>query len=259
MEEEHRRPLILISNDDGINSPGLFALASLLRTIGEVIVVAPDREQSAVGHSLTMNTPLRVTPFRRNGEVFGFAVNGTPADCVKIALTALLKRTPDIVISGINHGQNTAINILYSGTVSASTEGMLFGIKSIAFSVCSHNWDLDMSSSAYYAALITKKALSMEFPKDTFLNVNIPAIPQSEIKGIKLTNVGNGYWKDFYDKRRDPFNREYYWFSGEYYESVNDIANDDIAVREKFVSITPIKYSLTNKAAFDFFNSFEQE
>lgn len=258
METHTNKPLILISNDDGINSPGLYALASSLKKIGEIIVVAPEYEQSAVGHSLTMNRPLRVTPFRRNGELFGFAVSGTPADCVKIALTALLDRTPDIVVSGINHGQNTAINVLYSGTVSASTEGMLFGIKSIAFSICSHSWDIAMDAAAEIAHDIVKKALKINFPKNTFLNVNIPAIKKNEIQGTKITKVGNGYWKDFYIKRQDPFHRDYYWFSGEYFESEYDIENDDIAIKENYVSITPIKYTLTNKEAFDEFKSLEE-
>lgn len=252
------KPLILISNDDGINSPGIQALALKVKKFADIIVVAPDREQSAVGHSLTMNKPLRVIPFRKNGEFFGYAVNGTPADCVKIALTTLIDREPDMVISGINHGQNTAINILYSGTVSASTEGMLFGIKSIAFSVASHNWDLDMETASDFAAQITEKALQIDFPKNTFLNVNIPATTKENIKGIKITRVGNGYWKDFYIKRKDPFNRDYYWFSGEYYESDDDIMNDDIAVKNNYVSITPIKYQLTNFDELNFFTKLEK-
>lgn len=251
--------LILISNDDGINSPGIQHLAIKLKQIAEIIVVAPDREQSAVGHSLTMNKPLRVIPFRKNGEFFGYAVNGTPADCVKIALTTLLPRKPDLVVSGINHGQNTAINILYSGTVSASTEGMLFGIKSIAFSVASHDWELEMDTASEYALKIVEKALEIEFPKDTFLNVNIPAVSKESIKGIKVTKVGNGYWKDFYVKRKDPFNRDYYWFSGEYFESDNQLINDDIAVKNNFVSVTPIRYQLTNFEELKLFEGFESE
>jgi 5'-nucleotidase len=258
MESQSKKPLILISNDDGINSPGLYALANAMKNIGEIVVVAPAHEQSAVGHSLTMNKPLRVTPFKLNGEFFGFAVSGTPADCVKIALTALLDRAPDLVVSGINHGQNTSINVLYSGTVSASTEGMLFGIKSIAFSICSHNWDFDMNAASEIALNVVKKALQLNFPKDTFLNVNIPAVTKNEIKGIKITQVGNGFWKDFYIKRKDPFQRDYYWFSGEYFESEFSLENDDIAVKENFISITPIKYTLTNNEAFEEFKSLEE-
>ncbi len=252
-----QKPLILVSNDDGINSPGLYALTMAARQVAEVVVVAPDREQSAVGHSLTINQPLRVTKFTKNGEFLGYAVNGTPSDCVKIALTSLLDRTPDLVISGINHGQNTAINILYSGTVSASTEGMLFGINSIAFSVCSHSWEFETETAAEYALQIIKKALNQKFPEHTFLNVNIPAIPSNEIKGIKLTQVGSGYWKDFYEKRKDPFNKEYYWFSGEYFQSEDELINDDIAVKNGYVAITPIKYQLTNFDSFDEFKNFE--
>lgn len=252
-----KKPYILVANDDGINSPGIFALVSKLQKLGEVIVVAPDHEQSAVGHSLTLSRPLRVSKFHINGEMFGYAVSGTPGDCVKIALSTLLDRTPDLIVSGINHGQNTAVNILYSGTVSAATEGMLFGIKSIAFSVCSHNWELDLDHASDIALEISKKALESEFPKNTFLNVNIPSLSKNEIKGIKVTQVGTGYWKDFYVKRQDPFNRDYYWFSGEYFESEPKLENDDIAVSNGYVSVTPIKYSLTNAEMLQHFKDFE--
>lgn len=253
-----KKPYILVSNDDGINSPGIFALVNKLKQLGEVIVVAPEHEQSAVGHALTLSRPLRVKPFHLNGELFGYAVSGTPGDCVKIALTALLERKPDLIVSGINHGQNTAVNILYSGTVSAATEGMLFGINSIAFSVCSHSWEMNMDSASDYALEISRKALQNKFPKDTFLNVNIPAIEKEKIKGSKITKVGSGYWKDFYVKRKDPFNRDYYWFSGEYYESDNELENDDIAVKEGYISITPIRYTLTNTEMLSNFKDFEK-
>lgn len=257
-KELERKPYILVSNDDGINSPGIYALVQKLRQLGEVVVVAPEHEQSAVGHALTLSRPLRVKPFHINGEKFGFSVSGTPGDCVKIALTAILDKEPDLIVSGINHGQNTAVNILYSGTVSAATEGMLFGINSIAFSVCSHNWNLDMDAASDYALEICRNALIQKFPKDTFLNVNIPSVDKSEIKGFKITQVGTGFWKDFYVKRQDPFNRDYYWFSGEYFESENDITNDDIAVREGFISITPIRYALTNHERLEEFRDFEK-
>lgn len=251
------KPYILVTNDDGINSPGIYSLVKKLKQIGDVIVVAPEHEQSAVGHALTISRPLRVKPYQINGERFGYSVSGTPGDCVKIALTAILERKPDLIVSGINHGQNTAVNILYSGTVSAATEGMLFGINSIAFSVCSHNWELDMDSSSDFALSICKNAITQQFPKDTFLNVNIPSIDKKDIKGIKITRVGSGYWKDFYVKRQDPFNRDYFWFAGEYFESDPNAENDDIAVKEGYISITPIKYSLTNTEMINHFKGFE--
>ncbi|OGU57281.1 MAG: 5'/3'-nucleotidase SurE [Ignavibacteria bacterium GWF2_33_9] len=252
-----KRPYILVSNDDGINSPGIYAIVQKLKQIGEVIVIAPEHEQSAVGHSLTISRPLRVTKVHRNGEMFGYAVSGSPSDCVKLALCTYLERKPDIIVSGINHGQNTAINVLYSGTVSAATEGMLFGIKSIAFSVCSHDREFDIDYASDVALEITKKALEYDFPKDTLLNVNIPATDKLQIKGTKITKVGNGYWKDFYIKRQDPFNRDYYWFSGEYFESDDSLENDDIAVKNGYISVTPVKYTLTSQEVFEHFKNFE--
>ncbi|HPD33573.1 MAG TPA: 5'/3'-nucleotidase SurE [Bacteroidota bacterium] len=260
--DDTNKPLILVSNDDGINSPGILSLVTHLEKIARVIVVAPDHEQSAVGHSLTLSRPLRVTPFHRDGEMFGFAVSGTPADCVKMALTTLLDERPAMVVSGINHGQNTSINILYSGTVSAVTEGMLFGIPSIAFSYCDHNWNIDMNDIGEIARQIVEVALHNKFiqeNKSVLLNVNIPNIPRENIKGIKITRVGNGNWKDYYEKRQDPFGRDYYWFAGTYYYSDEDtLLSDDIAISEGYISITPIKYEFTNFEIMGSLTNFEK-
>jgi 5'-nucleotidase len=261
--QESDKPLILVSNDDGINSPGILSLVMHLEKIARVIVVAPEHEQSAGGHSLTLSKPLRVTPFHRNGEMFGFAVSGTPADCVKMALTSILQERPAMVISGINHGQNTSINILYSGTVSAVTEGMLFGIPSIAFSYCNHSWEIDMNNAGEIALAITQEALNSDFIKQNdspvLLNVNIPDISREKINGVKITKVGNGYWKDFYEKRKDPFGRDYYWFSGVYnYSDQDTILSDDIAIKEGYISITPIKYEFTNFAMMEKLTNFEK-
>ena len=255
------KPLILVSNDDGINSPGILSLVTHLEKIARVIVIAPEHEQSAGGHSLTLSKPLRVTPFHRNGEMFGYAISGTPADCVKIALTTILDERPAMVVSGINHGQNTSINILYSGTVSAVTEGMLFGIPSIAFSYCDHSWNIDMNEAGEIAQKIIKAALESEFIRNNnamLLNVNIPNISRENIKGVKVTKVGNGFWKDFYEKRKDPFGRDYFWFSGVYnYSDQDTILSDDIAIKEGYISITPIKYEFTNFAIMGQLSNFE--
>jgi len=205
------KPLILVTNDDGIDSPGIFALAEAMKNIGEVVVAAPDRQQSAVGHALTVAQPLRITRFRRN-EMKGHAINGTPADCVKLAISAILKRKPDLVVSGINHGQNTSVNILYSGTVSAATEGMLLGIPSIAISLASYDLGLDCSVAADYAKQAAINILKNPLPTGTLLNINVPAITKDEIKGTKITRHSNSCWDDFYEKRIDPFGIDYYWF-----------------------------------------------
>ncbi len=239
------KPLILVSNDDGIDSPGIYALAEAMKELGDVVVAAPDRQQSAVGHSLTVAQPLRITKFKRK-KMKGNAINGTPADCVKLAISSILKRKPDLVISGINHGQNTSVNILYSGTVSAATEGMLLGIPSIAISLASYNLKDDCTIAAGYAKLIAKKLLSNPLPIGTLLNVNVPALSNDTIKGLKITHHSNSSWEDFYEKRIDPFGRDYYWFSGKYIINDDTIDADDVAINEGYVSITPIHFDFTN-------------
>lgn len=238
--------LILVTNDDGIDSPGIFALVQKMRELGEVVVVAPDRQQSAVGHALTVAQPLRATKFHRNGEMFGFAINGTPSDCVKLAVSALLERKPDLIVSGINHGQNTSVNILYSGTVSAATEGMMLGVPSIAFSIASYHLNAECSVAAHISRKIAEKVLLKgALPIGMLLNVNIPAFAEDEIKGTKITRCSDSAWKDIYEKRTDPFGRDYYWFSGEYNFNDEEDGTDDRALQDGYVSITPIHYSFT--------------
>ena len=241
-----KKPFILVSNDDGIDSPGIYALVKAMSKLGDVVVVAPDRQQSAVGHALTVAQPLRVTKFHRDGEMFGYAINGTPADCVKLAISAILEKKPDLVVSGINHGQNTSINILYSGTVSAATEGFLLGIPSIAVSLASFRPDEDCTVAAEYTREIAEKVLNSDLSKEVLLNVNVPAKPKSEIKGIKITRHSNSVWNDKYEKRIDPFGRSYYWFSGDYNFNDTDPETDDGAVRAGYVSVTPLHYHFTN-------------
>jgi len=239
------KPLILVTNDDGIDSPGIYALAEAMKEIGEVVVAAPDRQQSAVGHALTVAQPLRITKFRRN-NMMGHAINGTPADCVKLAISAIIKRKPDLVVSGINHGQNTSVNILYSGTVSAATEGMLLGIPAIAVSLASYDLSLDCKPAADYAKQAAEHILNKPLPKGTLLNVNVPALEKDEIKGVKITRHSNSCWDDFYEKRVDPFGRDYYWFSGIYKINDETLDSDDVAINSGYVSITPIHFDFTN-------------
>lgn len=241
------KKLILVSNDDGIDSPGIYQLVKALRRLGEVRVVAPDRQQSAVGHALSVSQPLRAIPFRRDGEMFGYAINGTPADCVKLAIFNLLERKPDIVVSGINHGSNTGINTLYSGTVSAATEGMLAGIPSIAVSITEHSYDVDTEPSAEIAAKIAEKILETGLPKGTLLSVNVPNIPKSEINGIRITELSESYWEDNYERREDPWGRPYYWFAGEFVLDDKNLNGDEAGLKENYVTITPIKYQFTDK------------
>ncbi len=244
-------PLILITNDDGINSPGIECLKDSLSELGEVIVVAPDTQNSAVSSSLTINRPLRVSEFIKNGSFFGYAVNGTPADCVKLALSTLLDRKPDLVVSGINHGKNTSINVLYSGTVAGATEGLLFGVNSIAISHDSHALNADLISAGSFCKLLARKLLLTTNRRPILLNVNVPDIPENEVKGARLTRLSNAKWSDRYERRLDPFGNEYYWFAGEYLIAENDIDSDDGAVADGYISISPISLNLYDSLSVD--------
>ncbi|MCX7797247.1 MAG: 5'/3'-nucleotidase SurE [Melioribacter sp.] len=240
---------ILITNDDGIDSKGIAVLAEEMKKVGEVTVVAPRTEQSAVGHAITMKIPLRVTEYYKNGDFFGYAVEGTPADCVKIGIRNIMKTPPDIVISGINHGSNTAINIIYSGTVSAAREAAIMDIPSIAVSVTNHeakNFDF----AAKISRLLTILTLKNGLPNGTLLNVNVPDIPEEKIAGILLTKQGKSKWEDIYEERIDPYGKKYYWLTGTLTETDNDLETDQYAIKNNYVSISPIHFDLTDYNTF---------
>ncbi len=242
---------ILVTNDDGIDSAGIHALVQAMRRLGDVVVVAPDRQQSAVGHALTVASPLRATPFHRDGQVFGYAINGTPADCVKLGVSTLLERRPDIVVSGINHGSNTSVNAIYSGTVSAATEGTLMGIPSMAVSLATFDHSADMSLAADVAYQVASRLIDMGLPPGTLLNVNVPPVPREEFRGIRVTRQGHNAWDDGYDVRIDPQGRPYYWLTGEF-TTVRELPDgDDHVVKNGYAAITPIHYELTNFAVLE--------
>lgn len=246
---------ILVCNDDGINAEGIYALVQELKKIADVTVVAPDKQQSAVGHAITVNYPLRAVPFHKNNDFFGYAVEGTPADCVKLGVRFLMKEKPDLVMSGINHGSNTAINIIYSGTVSAATEGMILGIPSIAVSLTAYQ-NLDFTYAAKFSARLALLVAEKGLRERTLLNVNIPNVPESEIKGVMITRQGISVWKDRFDVRRDPANREYFWLTGEMDVLDTDLDTDQIAVKNNYVSITPVRYDLTDRQMFETMKSW---
>ncbi len=249
---QKQKPSILICNDDGIDAPGIYALANAIKQIADVTVVAPDKQQSAVGHAITVNQPIRVSKFNKNGEFFGYAVNGTPADCIKLAVRSLLvKSKPDMVISGINHGTNTAVSVIYSGTVSAATEGTILGIPSIAMSLTSYYENADFSFAAKFAAKLALVVQEKGLPKGTLLNVNVPAVSEKEICGVKITKQGKSIWNDEFESRRDPSNKEYFWLKGELIELDEDSDFDQRAILENKVSITPIQYDLTDYKMLD--------
>ena len=240
------QPRILVSNDDGIFSKGIRALVTELEKIGHVDVVAPNAQQSAVGHALTVSVPLRVERYEHNDEFFGWAVNGTPADCVKLATCHLLPRKPDLLVSGINHGRNTAVSLVYSGTVSGATEGTMLGIPSIAISLDDFSPEADFQGAAKVASHIAQHVLERSLLPGVLLNVNVPAIPFEEIRGIKVVPQGDSYWNDRYDERTDPIERNYFWLHGDYVLVGQE--SDDHVVNNGFVSVTPIHYRLTDEA-----------
>ncbi len=237
--------LILLSNDDGINAPGLKAAYSGLKNLGEVFVTAPESEQSAVGHAITIADPLRVREVFENGDRFGYAVDGTPADCVKIAVLALMERKPDIVVSGINHGGNYAANIIYSGTVSAATEGTILGIPSVALSMNSFI-DHDFSRAVRLALPIIKETAEKGLPDGTLLNVNFPE-PSIEHKGVKVCRHSDRKFQVKFEKRHDMRGLQYYWQGGEMDLADPDPQTDIRAVEEGYTTITPIRYDLTDQ------------
>jgi len=244
------KPYVLLTNDDGIAAPGLFALYKEIAKVADVVVVAPDKERSAAGHSITIANPLRVTDFEKNGSFFGHAVSGTPADCVKIAYYAILDRKPDAVISGINFGSNTGINIIYSGTVSAATEATFLEIPAFAISLTTYTNPF-FDAAAEFARKFLPRILKNDLPPGTLLNVNVPNVPKDKIKGTKITKHGNAIWIDRYDKRSDPRNHTYYWLTGTRADIDKSIEVDDGAIDKNYISITPIQFDLTNYAAME--------
>lgn len=242
---------ILLANDDGINAPGLRALHKGLKSIGDVTVVAPEMEKSAVGHAITIAMPLRVRTVTDHGKPFGYAVDGTPADCVKIAMKAVMGHKPDIVVSGINHGANLATNIIYSGTVSAATEGTILGVPSIAFSLATYERDPDWSPAVKSALEIVKKTAQRGLPKGTLLNVNIPYRPEKEIKGIKVCRQSHCVFDVEFEKRMDLRGMDYYWQGGKMDTADPDHETDIVQLERGYITITPIQFDLTNHSYID--------
>jgi len=240
-------PLILLTNDDGIYAEGLRYLRQALATLGEIAVVAPVAEQSAVGHSITLYDPIKVHEIHFNGESYGFGISGTPADSVKLAIYALLRRPPDLVVSGINNGANLGINVLYSGTVSAATEAAILGVPAIAVSLAQKK-DPPYESTLPHVLSIARWILSQRLPKGVALNVNIPALPPEEIRGFKITRQALSPFRETVEPREDPRGNTYYWLSGQSAETETNDEIDVIALAQGYVSITPLFYDLTAHA-----------
>lgn len=236
---------VLLTNDDGIHAPGLFELYEALRPDYDVHVVAPESEMSAVGHAITLTLPLRVQKVMKNGSFFGYSVTGTPADCVKIAVQELLDGPPDIILSGINLGPNVGINILYSGTVSAATEGAFLGVKSAAISLDCRK-DPDFGFASLFAKELIRFMMEIGLEEGIALNVNIPDGPPEEIRGVCFTSQGISKFDEKYERRSDPRGNVYYWLSGETLIEDGDTNSDSRALKENRITITPISYNLTS-------------
>lgn len=241
---------ILLANDDGIYSEGIYALYEKLSEIADVTVVAPITEQSAVGHAITIADPLRVVDFYKFGKFFGYGIKGTPADCVKIAISDIMDKKPDLVVSGINHGANLATNVIYSGTVSAATEGAMMGVPSIAVSLATKE-KADFSPSAEIGAYFAEYLYKSDMPDHTVLNVNVPPLSKDKIKGWRFARQGNSRYLDAFAKRKDPRGGSYYWLVGEKNEIDMTPDTDEFMIENGFVSVTPLMFDMTDYGMYN--------
>ncbi|EHQ42941.1 5'-nucleotidase surE [Myroides odoratus] len=253
-----QKPLILVTNDDGITAPGIRALIDVMKEIGEVVVVAPDSAQSGMGHAVTINNTLTLEKVQIDAELeHEYACSGTPVDCIKIALGQILDRKPDLCVSGINHGSNSSINVIYSGTMSAALEAGMSGIPAIGFSLLDFSWNADFEQVRTFVKKITTQALEKGIPKEVVLNVNFPRLQTDEIKGIKVCRQAKAVWIEDFDKRLSPNGKEYYWLKGEFVNQDKGEDTDEWALRNGFISIVPVHFDLTAHHAINRINNWE--
>ncbi len=252
-------PLILVTNDDGITAPGLRALIRYMKELGDVVVVAPDNPQSGMGHAITLDNTLylqKVTIDSNSGALAEYSCSGTPADCVKLALQELLGRKPDICVSGINHGSNSSINVIYSGTMSAAIEAGIEGIPAIGFSLCDYSWDANFGPSEYSVKKIVSEALEKRIPNGVVLNVNIPKTNGNELKGVKICRQARANWKEKFDKRTNPMGKDYYWLTGEFELLDRGEDTDEWALANGYISVVPTQFDLTAHHVIQDLNSW---
>ncbi len=240
------KPLILISNDDGVLAKGLQYLINIAKLYGDVFVVAPEKGESGMSHAITIKNPIRVKKLEQTQGLTIYSCNGTPVDTIKLALDKLIPRKPDLILSGINHGSNSAISLIYSGTMGAAREGALNSIPSIGFSITDHSSEADFEPSVKFVKQIIEDVLKNGLEKNVFLNVNIPNISEKDIKGIKICAQTNGLWKQEYDERTDPNGGVYYWLTGYFdnYEPSNK-ETDEWALQNNYIAIVPVKLNTT--------------
>ncbi|TQI69722.1 5'-nucleotidase /3'-nucleotidase /exopolyphosphatase [Gramella sp. Hel_I_59] len=242
-----KKPLILVTNDDGITAPGIRTLIEVMKEIGDVVVVAPDSPQSGMGHAITISDTLfceQVT-IKESYKHKEYSCSGTPADCVKIATQEILDRKPDLCVSGINHGSNSSINVIYSGTMSAAVEAGIEGIPAIGFSLLDYSLNADFEPARKYVKAIVRNTLKNGLPEGVVLNVNIPKLASGEIKGMKVCRQANAHWEEEFDKRRSPQGRDYYWLTGTFVNKDEGKDTDEQALADGYVSIVPVQFDLT--------------
>lgn len=251
------KPLIFVTNDDAIFSKGIRALVEAVRPFGEVVVLAPDSPQSGMGHAITVNNLLRMQKSILFDDLEAYTCSGTPVDCVKLGIYELLKRKPDLLVSGINHGENTSTNVLYSGTMSAAVEGAMEGIPSIGFSLADFDSDADFSVAQKVVAQVVERVLGRRLPDGVCLNVNIPKVEAADFKGIKVCRAARAYWEDRFDKRMDQFGNPYYWLTGEFSNHDHGTDTDLHALKEGFASVVPIQFDMTAYHAISALNEMD--
>lgn len=239
-------PIILITNDDGITAPGIRNLVDAVKGLGQVVVVAPDKPQSGMGHAITIGVPLRLNKVDIYGDIEAWQTSGTPVDCVKLAVDKILHRKPDICLSGINHGANHSINVIYSGTMSAAMEASIESIPSVGFSLLDYRYEADFTAAKYYVHKIVESLLATKMDKHLLLNVNIPAVPLEEIKGMKVCRQAYAKYEEDFNERIDPQGKKYYWLTGEFVNFDKGDDTDVWALQHNYVSVVPVQFDLTN-------------
>lgn len=258
MKEEKNdfKPLILVTNDDGIHAKGLSALIEMVVPLGKLVVVAPEEGNSGMSHAITIKTPLRIRKHKRPDGIDFYSVNGTPVDCVKLAMSQILESKPALIVSGINHGSNASVSVLYSGTMAAAIEGCLYGIPSIGFSLLDFTSDADFSATIPFGRRIASQILENGLSHGISLNVNFPVIPLSEIRGIRICRQNKGTWREEFEKRVDPRGHEYFWLTG-YFHNEEPLAvdTDEYALANGYISIVPISIDLTGYAEMERLNT----
>jgi len=255
-----KRPLILITNDDGVNAKGLHALIESLRPLGRLLVISSLESQSGMSHAITVRIPLHFEKVREEEDLEIYQCNGTPADCVKLAINQILKGKPDLIASGINHGSNASINVFYSGTMGAVIEGCLNGVPSVGFSLLDYTPNANFVVAKNYARNITSSIIRNGLPKDVCLNVNFPVVIDGALKGIKVCRQTMGVWVEEYEKRCTPHNSDYYWLTGSYQNFEPDAEDtDEWALNHNYISIVPLKIDLTAYESIDVIKSWEYE